>query len=180
MLQHVTFEIGSGDVEATVGMWALLGFERMEPPPLLRDRFVWVARGTSQIHLQPHEHPTVTDQGHAAVVVDDYEGTLAALRAAGFDPRPGLDAWDARVPPRPGRQPGRGHVRGAAAAVAGNVTGTPRPGCDGQRAGRSPTPCWFAGRPFVTCSGRLPSGSRSSSESLEDRSRASQKVPPER
>jgi catechol 2,3-dioxygenase-like lactoylglutathione lyase family enzyme len=95
MLQHVTFEIGSGDVEATVGMWALLGFERMEPPPLLRDRFVWVARGTSQIHLQPHEHPTVTDQGHAAVVVDDYEGTLAALRAAGFDPRPGLDAWDA-------------------------------------------------------------------------------------
>src|SRR3954454_15034240 len=95
MLQHVTFEIGRGDVEATVALWGLLGFERMDPPPLLRDRFVWVARGTTQIHLPPTDDPPVTDQAHAAVVVDDYDATIAALRQAGHDPRPGLDAWDA-------------------------------------------------------------------------------------
>jgi catechol 2,3-dioxygenase-like lactoylglutathione lyase family enzyme len=95
MLQHVTLEIGTGDVEHCVAFWRVLGFERMAPPPLLRDRFVWVGRGGTQIHLQPRERPVTTDQGHAAVVVDDYEGTLAALRDGGFELREGSNAWDA-------------------------------------------------------------------------------------
>src|SRR4051812_47499194 len=95
MLQHVTLEVGRDDVDACLAFWALLGFERMDPPPLLRDRFVWVQRGGTQIHLMPLDDPQTTSQGHAAVVVDDYAATLDALHAAGHASRPGENAWNA-------------------------------------------------------------------------------------
>jgi catechol 2,3-dioxygenase-like lactoylglutathione lyase family enzyme len=95
MLQHVTLEVRSDDVDACLAFWALLGFERMEPPPLLRDRFTWVEREGTQIHLMPFEDPNTTVNGHAAVVVEDYEPTLAALRDRGFELRAGSNAWGA-------------------------------------------------------------------------------------
>ena len=95
MLQHVTLEVRVGDVDACLAFWSLLGFERMDPPPLLRDRFVWVGRQGTQIHLMPLDDPRITDQGHAAVVVDDYPATVNALEAAGFETRAGSNAWDA-------------------------------------------------------------------------------------
>jgi catechol 2,3-dioxygenase-like lactoylglutathione lyase family enzyme len=95
MLQHVTLEIHADRLDASLALWARLGFERMEPPPLLRNRFVWVQRGGTQIHLMPLDDPVTTREGHAAVVVDDYEGTLDALREDGYDLRPGTDAWNA-------------------------------------------------------------------------------------
>jgi catechol 2,3-dioxygenase-like lactoylglutathione lyase family enzyme len=95
MLQHVTLEIGRGDVDACVAFWALLGFDHIEAPPLLRDRFVWVQRGATQIHLMPLDDPQPTREGHCAVVPDDYEATLAALAGAGFETRPGTNAWNA-------------------------------------------------------------------------------------
>lgn len=95
MLQHVTLEVRRDRVDASIAFWQRLGFERTEPPPILRDRFVWVQRNGTHIHLMPIEDPVTTSQGHAAVLVDDYEGALAALRADGFEPRPGSNAWDA-------------------------------------------------------------------------------------
>jgi catechol 2,3-dioxygenase-like lactoylglutathione lyase family enzyme len=95
MLQHVTLEVGPDQVDDCLAFWALLGFERMQPPPLLRDRFVWVGRSGTQIHLMPLEEPQPTSQGHAAVVVDDFPATVNALDAAGFQTRPGTNAWDA-------------------------------------------------------------------------------------
>jgi catechol 2,3-dioxygenase-like lactoylglutathione lyase family enzyme len=95
MLQHVTLEVRAEQVEACVAFWALLGFERVTPPPLLRDRFTWVQREGTQIHLMPVEAPVVAAEGHVAVVAGDYEATLAALAAAGFATRPGVDAWNA-------------------------------------------------------------------------------------
>jgi catechol 2,3-dioxygenase-like lactoylglutathione lyase family enzyme len=95
MLQHVTLEVRTDQVDACLGFWAQLGFERVVPPPLLRDRFVWVERDGTQIHLMPVPDPVTTRHGHAAVVVDDYEGTLEALRADGMEPQPGENAWDA-------------------------------------------------------------------------------------
>lgn len=95
MLQHVTLEVRSQDIDACLAFWALLGFERMEPPPLLRDRFVWVTRAGTQIHMQPMDDPRTTDKGHAAVLVDDYPATVNALEAAGHETRPGSNAWDA-------------------------------------------------------------------------------------
>ena len=37
----------------------------------------------------------LASQGHYAVVADDHEAALAALKDAGFDPQPGSNAWDA-------------------------------------------------------------------------------------
>jgi catechol 2,3-dioxygenase-like lactoylglutathione lyase family enzyme len=95
MLQHVTLEIDRDRVEACVRFWGLLGFEPMVAPPLLRDRFVWVAREGTQIHLMPIDDPIVPDQGHTAVLPPDYEAALAALRDAGFELRAGSNAWNA-------------------------------------------------------------------------------------
>ena len=95
MLQHVTLEIPRDRADACVAFWGLLGFDPMVAPPTLRDRFVWVAKGATQIHLMPRDKPIVPDQGHVAVTADDYEGTLAALRNAGFDLAAGSNAWDA-------------------------------------------------------------------------------------
>jgi hypothetical protein len=93
MLQHVTLEVRPDQVRDCVRFWELLGFTELEPPPLLRDRFTWVGKDGTQIHLVPVEQPAVPREGHTAVVAA--ESAVATLRQAGFDPRPGSNAWDA-------------------------------------------------------------------------------------
>jgi catechol 2,3-dioxygenase-like lactoylglutathione lyase family enzyme len=95
MLQHVTLEVTQAQVRDCVAFWELLGFTELEPPPLLRDRFTWVEREGTQIHLVPVDAPTVAQEGHVAVVADDYEATLARLTERGFDLREGSNAWNA-------------------------------------------------------------------------------------
>ena len=95
MLQHVTLEVRADQVRACVAFWERLGFEELVPPPALRDRFTWVGRAGTQIHLVPVDAPAVPVRGHTAVVAEHPEAALAALRDAGFDPQPGTDAWDA-------------------------------------------------------------------------------------
>jgi len=88
MLQHVALETRPADVRDALAFWALLGFEQVEAPPSLRERAVWVQRGGTQVHLLLTESPVVPSSGHAAVVVDDYDATVAALRAAGHRAEP--------------------------------------------------------------------------------------------
>ena len=95
MLQHVTLEVLPDQVDPCVRFWALLGFDWMLAPPTLRDRFTWVARGDTQIHLMPVDDPAVPTRGHTAVVAEDYDAALAALHEAGFALEPGSNAWDA-------------------------------------------------------------------------------------
>jgi catechol 2,3-dioxygenase-like lactoylglutathione lyase family enzyme len=95
MLQHVTLEVRPDQVEACVEFWQLLGFARVEPPPTLRERAAWVERERTQIHLMHVEEPVTPPAGHAAVVAADYEGTLDALRRAGFEPEPRREHWGA-------------------------------------------------------------------------------------
>ena len=95
MLQHVSLEVRPDQVEACIAFWRLLGFEQVTPPPLLRDRFTWLERAGTQIHLMPLADPATTRRGHAAVVVDDYEAVLRALHERGFETRPGSNAWGA-------------------------------------------------------------------------------------
>jgi catechol 2,3-dioxygenase-like lactoylglutathione lyase family enzyme len=95
MLQHASLEVRGDQVEACVGFWRLLGFEPMTPPPTLRDRFTWVERAGTHIHLIPVEAPIAAREGHVAVLAEDYDGALGALRDAGFQPQPGTNAWDA-------------------------------------------------------------------------------------
>jgi catechol 2,3-dioxygenase-like lactoylglutathione lyase family enzyme len=95
MLQHVTLEVTPAQVRACVAFWELLGFTEMEPPPMLRDRFTWVEREGTQIHLVPVDDPIVAREGHVAVIADDYAATLAHLEAEGFEVHEGSNAWDA-------------------------------------------------------------------------------------
>ena len=95
MLQHVSIETREGDVPACVRFYELLGFRRVEPPPSLAGRAVWVERGGTQVHLLLSGDPVVAPSGHHAVAVGDYERTLAALRDAGFDPEPRTEHWGA-------------------------------------------------------------------------------------
>ena len=83
MLQHVSLEVRPDQVRDCVAFWQLLGFQELTAPPLLRDRFTWV------------DDPVVPREGHSAVVAEDAEAAVRTLRAAGFDPQPGSNAWDA-------------------------------------------------------------------------------------
>ncbi len=95
MLQHVTLEVTPDQVRDCVAFWALLGFTEMTPPPLLRDRFTWVEREGTQIHLVPVEQPIAAREGHVAVLAEDFEATLERLTSAGYQLREGTNAWDA-------------------------------------------------------------------------------------
>ena len=93
MLQHVANETRREDVDAVVAFWELLGFARVEPPAALRDRAAWVQRAGTQIHLLFADDPVVPPSGHTAVVAEDYEATLEALRAAGHPVERHPEAW---------------------------------------------------------------------------------------
>jgi catechol 2,3-dioxygenase-like lactoylglutathione lyase family enzyme len=95
VLQHVALETRRADGPAALRFWRLLGFEPVDPPPSLRDRADWVQRGETQIHLLWSDEPVAPPEGHAAVVVDDYESTLGRLREAGHDPEPRTEHWGA-------------------------------------------------------------------------------------
>jgi catechol 2,3-dioxygenase-like lactoylglutathione lyase family enzyme len=95
MLQHVTIEVSADQVEACVSFYALLGFERVDPPPSLAGRATWVERAGTQVHLMSVDDPVVPPKAHHALLVDDYDATLAALRDAGFDPQAREQHWGA-------------------------------------------------------------------------------------
>ncbi len=94
-LQHVAVEVRRGDVPAEVAFWALLGFAQVTPPGTLGARSAWVERAGAQIHLMFQDDPVAPPEGHVAVVAEDYDATLASLRAAGFDPDPRQEHWGA-------------------------------------------------------------------------------------
>ena len=95
MLQHVSLEVRPDQVRDCVAFWELLGFTEIEPPPILRDRFTWVERDGTHIHLVPVDDPAVSKEGHTAVVAPEGETTVQTLGEHGFEPRPGSNAWDA-------------------------------------------------------------------------------------
>ena len=65
-----------------VAFWELLGFTEIEPPPVLRDRFIWVERNGTHIHLIPREDPAIPVEGHAAVVAPDDRRSRACATTA--------------------------------------------------------------------------------------------------
>ena len=95
MLQHVSIETRREDADACARFYELLGFRRVDPPSSLGDRALWVERDGTQLHLMFADDPVVPPHGPHAVVVDDYETTLGALREAGFEPEPRDEHWGA-------------------------------------------------------------------------------------
>ena len=96
MLQHVSIETRRADAQRCVRFYELIGFHEVEPPPALRDRATWVERDGTQVHLLFADEPVVPRQGHLAVVVEDYDTALEALRGAGFEPDERAQHWGAR------------------------------------------------------------------------------------
>jgi catechol 2,3-dioxygenase-like lactoylglutathione lyase family enzyme len=94
-LQHVSLEIRRADAPAELRFWNLLGFLEVEPPGALGNISAWVQRGATQIHLLFDDDPVVPPGGHAAVVAEDFDATVAALRAAGYDPEEHERHWGA-------------------------------------------------------------------------------------
>jgi catechol 2,3-dioxygenase-like lactoylglutathione lyase family enzyme len=94
MLHHVGIEVAPAEIERSVELWQLLGFELVEPPESLSE-FTWLERGGTQVHLMPAESPTVPPRGHTAVVVADFESTFAALGEHGFEVERRREHWGA-------------------------------------------------------------------------------------
>jgi catechol 2,3-dioxygenase-like lactoylglutathione lyase family enzyme len=94
-LQHVSLEVRREDVEGEMRFWGLLGFAPVEPPGTLGERSAWVQRGATQIHLLFADAPVVPPEGHAAVVAQDFDAALAALRDAGLEPEEHTRHWGA-------------------------------------------------------------------------------------
>lgn len=94
MLHHVSIEVEPGVVGRAREFWALLGFEEVEPPTTLSET-TWFEREGTQIHLMHVPGPTVPGRGHPAVVVEDFEGTLARLEDSGFEAERRREHWGA-------------------------------------------------------------------------------------
>jgi catechol 2,3-dioxygenase-like lactoylglutathione lyase family enzyme len=95
VIQHASLETRPDLVEAELAFWALLGFERVDPPGDLGERSAWAQRAGTQVHLLFEDDPVVQPEGHVAVVADDYPATIDRLRGAGFEVDPRAQHWGA-------------------------------------------------------------------------------------
>jgi catechol 2,3-dioxygenase-like lactoylglutathione lyase family enzyme len=84
MLHHIGIEVAPEDIERSVELWQALGFALVEPPASLSE-FTWLERDGTQIHLMPTDKAIVPTRGHAAVVAQDFDATVADLRQRGFE-----------------------------------------------------------------------------------------------
>jgi hypothetical protein len=95
VLQHVSLEIDPGLVRDAVAFWELLGFVEVESPEPLGGYVTWLERKGTQIHLIHTDAASVPQLGHAAVVVEDFDATVAALGNAGHELHPTRELWGA-------------------------------------------------------------------------------------
>ena len=95
MIQHVALETSRADASAAQSFWRLLGFEPVDPPEALRELAAWLQKGATQVHLLWSDSPVAPPEGHAAVVLDDYDAGIERLRAAGHEPEPHTEHWGA-------------------------------------------------------------------------------------
>lgn len=89
MIEHVSFNVTSSQAQSCAGFYELLGFVRTEPPAGLGERSIWLTHGGSSIHLMFRDLDgndvanSDPGAGHVALVVENYDATVGALRAAG-------------------------------------------------------------------------------------------------
>jgi catechol 2,3-dioxygenase-like lactoylglutathione lyase family enzyme len=95
VLHHVALEVEPEAIGRAREFWAVLGFEEVEPPAPLAEKSTWFERGGTQIHLLHARDPVVPEGGHAAVVVADFEATLARLEDSGFGFERRAEHWGA-------------------------------------------------------------------------------------
>jgi catechol 2,3-dioxygenase-like lactoylglutathione lyase family enzyme len=94
MLHHVAIPVKSGHLDACQAFYELLGFAPVTPPESLGDRARWLEREHSQIHLLIDEDAEPLPGGaHLALVVEDYDAAVAALRERGAEVEPRRRHW---------------------------------------------------------------------------------------
>jgi predicted enzyme related to lactoylglutathione lyase len=93
MLHHVTLEVFPADLGRAAEFWSMLGFTQADPPEDLAAEYTWFEREGTQIHLRRTEEPTVSEHGHPAIVVPDFERTLERLEESGFEVAPKRERW---------------------------------------------------------------------------------------
>jgi catechol 2,3-dioxygenase-like lactoylglutathione lyase family enzyme len=92
VIHHVSRRIPPPKLADCLRFYALLGFERVPEPPGIEGRAVWLSRAGTQIHLMPTAGAQ-PEHGHVGVVVDDYPGTVDAVRSAGHEVEPRREHW---------------------------------------------------------------------------------------
>jgi len=92
MIHHVTRQISPSALDDCVRFYGLLGFTRLQEPPGIAGRAVWLGSGGTQIHLMPDEDAAV-ERGHVALVLADYDAVLGRLRDAGHEVEPRREHW---------------------------------------------------------------------------------------
>jgi catechol 2,3-dioxygenase-like lactoylglutathione lyase family enzyme len=108
VIHHVTFEVRRELGDRCAAFYRLLGFEPVPPPDSLAERAAWFERRGTQIHLMWVDEPVTLPEGHVAIVPDDYERTLDALRDAGHAVEERQRHWGA--PRASARDPGGNRV----------------------------------------------------------------------
>lgn len=93
VLHHVSLEVRPDDVERTVELLGLLGFERVPAPEPIAEYVTWVEREETQIHLIHTPEPTVPPLGHAGVVAPGFDAALGRLREAGIEVEESRELW---------------------------------------------------------------------------------------
>lgn len=83
-LHHVNVVVPAGETDDAVAFYVgVLGLERVPKPDGTQSSGAWLAvDGRTQVHVSERDGERHPD-AHFALVVDDYDGVLAAVAAAG-------------------------------------------------------------------------------------------------
>jgi hypothetical protein len=93
VLHHVSIEVHPDDAERTLELLGLIGFKHVDAPGPIAEYVDWVEHEGTQVHLIRTPQPAVQQLGHPAFVVSDFESTVAAVRAAGFEVDDARELW---------------------------------------------------------------------------------------
>ncbi len=125
MVHHVGLEVDSGQLDACVAFWTLLGWHEVAVPDGIGDRGRWMQRGAQQVHLLVETEPAAPRSGHVALVDADLDATVERLTAAGHEVLERNRYWGARRIFT--RSPGGHRVELMSAPPADNGDGGPAP-----------------------------------------------------
>lgn len=93
MLHHVSIEVLPADAERFGEMLELIGFRSIAAPEVFEGSIPWYERQGTQVHLIVTEGATAPVLGHAAFVAPDFDATVSALEAAGFEVEEHRQLW---------------------------------------------------------------------------------------
>ena len=94
MIHHVTRKVPPSLLDECVAFYGILGFQPVPAPAGIAGRATWLElrNARHQVHLMPVSRATAS-AGHFAIVCDDYDATVSALRKSGAEVEPRREHW---------------------------------------------------------------------------------------